>query len=243
MATAQELTSTISTLTERVTNHISAGKWVAGVFGAWLVGLSIAIYHINGTISDVARLQADSTSKVVGELLAHPPSTPKGDVSDELKAASVILAKAKIGKQKPDIAVVKNVANRLIGDQTEYPDLPQVWKTTGDFINYKYEAYLQDHVKADIQGAYSLSCESIANTRVGYVFNHCNVDLEAIAGDRFIFYKCVLRYRGGAISIKHMDFVDCVFDVNVNAVPPIQGTRMMRQLAEANDTSKVSVSS
>jgi len=244
MANATELTTTVGTLTERVNNHISVGKWLVVVAGFWLVGLSVTLYHINGTISDLARLQADSTPRVVSELLAHPAATSRTDVADELKAASVILNKAKIGRQRPDTFVVQTVATRLLDDQGEYPDMPEVWRTTGDFINYKFAAYLEDSVKDEIKGAYSLSCKDISSGRAGVVFNQCNLDLEGIAtgASSATFYKCVVRYRGGPVRIKEMHFLDCVFDVNLTEVPTTDGKIVMKQLARAQDTSKVNAS-
>jgi hypothetical protein len=155
----------------------------------------------------------------------------------------VILSKAKTGKQKPDQSVVQNVARRLLGDQEEFADMPEVWKTTGDFINYKFAAYLSASFKPDLGKALSFDCESI-NPRgaLGTVFEGCNLDLEGIAAPSAIFSKCVIRYHGGPIKIREMRFLNCVFDVRISTVPSTQGVVFMKQLARASDTSSVEAS-
>ena len=149
-----EMAITAAVLEERVNNL----KWVLGGIIAWLVIISGELYHLNGTMGLVQKAQADAPARIVAGLLKRTPRT-KDEMTDALSAASTILRTSRLGKVKPSPAVLKDLSSEIQSAQEKYPDLPSVWQTTGQFINYKSAALLPVSAEKiwSLQGAYLIA--------------------------------------------------------------------------------------
>jgi hypothetical protein len=128
-------------LEERVANHIKFFEKVFAVGVLCIGGIFATLFFLNGELNDQGKLQADNTSRIVGGLLSHKAES-RGDLSENLSAASTILKTAKVGKTRPDLKVVMAVSDQILAAQDNYSDLPEVWRATSNFINYKYIALL-----------------------------------------------------------------------------------------------------
>ncbi len=245
MANAAELTTTVATLEERVTNHIKFFWAVVAVGFSWLLGITLLLIHTNGTVTRVEQAQANAPAQIVASLL-NKPSPSKSELSADLNAVSTILQSSKVTPKKPDAAAVASVAVKLSEVQQEYPDLPQVWQTTGAFINYKSEV-----LPATAGFTKDLPCE-MTMAGHGFVFSNCEMKLEDLAEHiqgvtvngspaTFTFINCIIRYNGGAIPAKTLTFVNCIFHFSVPVVPSREGMIAMQSLTTADISKTVEV--
>ena len=63
----------------------------------------------------------------------------------------------------------------------------------------------------------------------------CSLDLEgAIKADDALFVNCVIRYKGGRIGLKRMEFINCIFQFEITAVPPREAAIAMMQLTTSD---------
>jgi hypothetical protein len=150
---------TVAVLEERVNNHIKGFKWVLGGVLLWLATISGELYHINGTMNRVEKAQADAPARIIAGLLNRTPHT-KYEMADALGAASTILRASKLGEVKPSPAALKDLSSEIQNAQEQYPDLPAVWQTTGQFINYKSVALLPAAAEQVLASAARIDCRN-----------------------------------------------------------------------------------
>lgn len=136
-----EMAITAAVLEERVNGHIKFVWTAMGIGFAWLAAISGTLYNMNGTMNRVEKAQADAPARIIAGLLKRTPHT-RDEMADALGAASTILRTSRIGKVKPSLAVLRDLSSEIHNAQEQYPDLPSVWQTTGQFINYKSTALL-----------------------------------------------------------------------------------------------------
>ena len=133
MATATELTILLATLNEKVANHIKF-FWVVVSFGfVWLAALSALDVHINKNVDGIATAQANAPAQIATAILSKPVSSPV-EVQTSLSAVSTILNSAKKGSKAPAASELQPISVKLSRFQEDYPNLLQVWQTTGEFI-------------------------------------------------------------------------------------------------------------
>jgi hypothetical protein len=242
-----DMAITVATLEERVNSHIKWFKSAIAAGFAWLAVLSLLLYNIHTDVRNVAVAQADAPAKFVATLLSQP-QTSSSALASNLNAASTILRTSKIGKVKPESSVLSTVSLKLAEAQTKYPDLPEVWQTTGVFITYKSEARLPLSLNTPFLNSWA-ACKVQAGG-IGWVFSNCEVTLEDIAerikGSTlngspapFTFIHCMVHYSGGRIPAKQLTFADCNFSFQVPVVPPREGMAVMRQLTIAPDQNNI----
>lgn len=249
MATATELTTQLGNLETRVNENIKF-FWVAmGAGFVWLGGLSLLLYNLHTDVKSITLTQADAPSRIVAKLLSAPEAS-SSEVAARLGAASEILETYKIGATHPDASALKTVSATLSQVQNKYPDLPQVWQTTGTFISYKSDALLPSSSKTAVT-AKGIPCTAEMGG-IGFVFSNCEVNLEDLAkhvyrntvngsAPPFTFVNCIVHYGGGHIPAKHLTFVNCVLRFEVPTVPPPEGIATMRQLTSASDDKAIDI--
>lgn len=242
MANAAELTSRLDKLEERVANHIKF-FWVA--LGAAILsvgGLALLILQTRSNVSGIATAQANAPAQIVTGLLNSPVST-QNDTEANLSAAASVLQTAKVGKVKPDAAKLRAISDKLIDDQRQYPEMPQVWATTGAFINYKFQALLATAVQVSASAA-GKTCNLHVNLPGAIKYENCEVSLEDVAshfsndtvnGEHvpIQFINCVVHYNGGGLPDAPMEFQNSILTFHVTVVPPRDAIDAMRQLAQA----------
>jgi hypothetical protein len=244
MATAAELTTTVATLAERVTNHIRF-FWVVVTFSfTWLGVITGLLIQTKGTIDHVAQSQANTPAQIVASLL-NKPAASRDELVANLNAVSTILQASKPTLKRPDPSVVKNVAAKLSDVQQQYPDLPQVWQSTGAFINYKSVA---------LTTAFASTGCTEALRDSGWVLSNCEVHLEDLIEGTgsgvvngvpvsFVFINCIVRYKGGPLrGPRRLTFINCDFRFNITTIPPREGMRALRQLTMASTDSPIELS-
>ena len=159
-------------------------------------------------------------------------------MADALGAASTILRTSRFGKVKPSPAVLKDLSSEIQNAQEKYPDLPSVWQTTGHFSNYKSAALLPTSAEKALASAGSvLDCRggSVRVYQGRALVEKCSLDLERmISADDALFVNCVIRYRGGVIGLKRMEFLNCLFQFEITTVPPKEATIAMMQLTTSS---------
>ena len=233
----------LDVLDERVTNHIKF-FWVVVAFGfLWLGALTTLLIQTKSAVSGIALSQANVPAQIVASLLNNPVIN-QSEAQANLAAAASILKNTKIGKIKPDAAKLKAISDKLVDDQNQYPELPQVWKTPGVFINYKFQALLPsaDKISRDAAGKTCHEHIIIPGT-IG--FENCEMNLEEVAS-RFSdnrvngqlvpikFVNCIVRYSGGALPDEPLEFQKSIMIFNITTVPPRKAIAAMRQLAQAD---------
>jgi hypothetical protein len=156
------------------------------------------------------------------------------------------LTRTEIGNVKPSPEALKDLSSELQNVQENYPDLPSVWQTTGQFINYKSTALLPASAESSVNSARTLDCRggSIETFRGIAFVKKCTLTLEnAVAADNVVFENCVIRYKGGPIPIKHAEFKDCIFQFDITNVPSREALIAIKQItASVSQDFKLTVS-
>lgn len=242
MASAAELTTELGKLEERVANHIKF-FWVVVGFGfVWLGVLTGLLYQTKTSVNGIAKVEANTPAQIVAALLNNPVTT-EHDAQENLAAAASVLQTAKIGKVRPDPEKLKAISDRLIDDQSQYPEMPQVWQTTGVFINYKFQVLLPS--VSERTAAVGKNCHQEASLPGAFHFEGCEVSLEDLASKYshntdngkpvpFQFINCIVHYSGGALPDGPMEFSNSILVFQITAVPPRNATKAMQQLEQAD---------
>lgn len=144
-------------------------------------------------------------------------------------------------------SLVIRTFGRDASTQNDFPDVPVVWQTTAEFINFKYD-FMVPRDQEIYQRAVSIDCSHGGETafRGGILeFKNCALDLnQHIAGGSGLrelsFVNCLIRYTGGSVPAVPMTLRDCIFRFDVPRIPPTSGKRMMQILA-AEDTTTVQI--
>ena len=235
MATTADLTRQLDRLEERVTNNIKFFWVVVGAGFFWMGFISLTLFNMNGAIGRLEKTQANAATNIVSTLLKRPTST-RAEAAANLGAVTTILRGSTVGRTKPDPSVIKSVSSELAQAQNKFPDLPEVWQATGQFINYKSVALLPQSAEKAVNSARSMSCDRITTGPEAIVLTGCTLDLENAVDSKapVIFINCFVRYRGGLIKSKHMEFHNCVFQFDVLNVPPQAAMLAMMQLTTEN---------
>jgi hypothetical protein len=204
---------------------------------SWGVVSTAAIAVIGAIASKRFRLFTSpgiETVHAVSEILSKPAQSPM-EVATNLKEVSAMLRSARAGKIHPVPSLLDSISPKLTAIQDLYPDVPQVWGATSEYINYKFDL--------DITPS-SSTCEGTLGN-LGFVFSDCEILLEDIVrrlkgnvvnGEEATFYllKCTVRYSGGPIPAKVLIFRNCIFRFSVSTVPAASGMLAMRQLTIAD---------
>jgi hypothetical protein len=243
---SESLSTKVERLTERVNNHITFFKFALVVLGGWLAWVSVMLYQTHSTIGNLAQVQANAPAQTVASILNKPVATPN-DAQTNLLAASSILQASKIGKVKPDPEKLKAISDRLVEDQNRYPEMPQVWETTGVFINYKSGYLLQVNHELSLQSPL-LDCRNgggmVLNGGVMTV-THCELSLEhgvsVSPSTILVFVDCIVHYSGGEMPKSMMVFRNSIFRFDVPVVPPPRGAQTMRLIAESETPELITV--
>jgi hypothetical protein len=240
----------VTRLEEKVQNHITFFWAVAAFQFLCLGGLLTLSLLTRSTVNGIAKVEANVPAQIVASLLNNPAATTS-EAQANLAAASSVLQASKIGTSKPDAAKLKAISDKLLNDQEQYPELPQVWKTTGVFINYKFQALLPSAVEVEANAA-AKTCKFSATIPGTIKFENCNVNLEEVAAHYINvrsngqhvpieFVSCLVRYNGGGLPDTPMHFINSILTFNVNIVPPRNAISAMRQLAQADTVSDFTI--
>jgi hypothetical protein len=231
---------TVAVLEERVNGHIKFVWTMMSVGFAWLGGISIFLFHMNGTMNRVEKAQVDAPSRIVAGLLKRAPHT-KNEMTDALSATSTILRASKIGDVRPTAAALKDLSSEIQKVQEQYSSLPAVWQTTSALINYKSDALLSASSKTPVNASGKPCPANLTPAIAGFTFSNCEIDLEAISKHMqgntingnpaaFYFIHCIIHYRGGEIPPARYVFDDCLFRFDVQNTPSQSGITAMERL-------------
>lgn len=142
---------------------------------------------------------------------------------------------------------VQKLSAQLAKAQDQYPASPAVWKTTAEFINFKFSSLVPKAQQVHSTG-WSMDCRAgSVEIHAGVLtFKNCTLDLSnhLVGGNaisEIIFDHCVIRYRGGPVLPYELLFRKCLFDFDVPTVPPPRGAETMRLLAQAPDVTSVDI--
>jgi hypothetical protein len=244
------LARTVGKLEERVKNHITFFWSVAAFQFLCLGGLLWLSLQTRTTVNGIAKVEANAPAQIVASLL-NSPVTTSSEAQANLAAAASVLQSAKIGKIKPDSAKLKAISDKLIDDQNQYPELPQVWATTGIFINYKFQALLPSAAEIAAKSGGKV-CGTQVKIPGTIRFENCELNLEDVAA-RFInvkengqhvpiqFINCVVRYSGGALPDAPMEFQNSVLTFRITVVPSRKAINAMRQFAQTETVDRITI--
>ena len=249
---AETINTRVARLEERIDNHIKF-FWVVVAFQfTCLAGLLWLGLQARSSINTIAKTEANAPAQIVASILSNRPSTPT-EAAASLDAASAIFKTAKVGKTRPDAAKLKNVAEQLANAQNAFPDLPQVWNTTGAFIGYKFQALLPaaGKIREQVGGT---ACKAAGQLPGSWRFENCEVSLEDLARRfhrdtqnnqpiPFELINCIVRYSGGSLPDAPIIFRNSLFIFDVTVVPPRNAERLMNELAQTDQIEQVSFSS
>lgn len=234
----------IDVLEERVGNHIKF-FWAVTAFQILAMGgLLWLILQTKSAVNNISQNQANASAEVAAAILKKPSATA-AEATESLAAVNTILRNANPERRKVSPAALKPVAQGLVETTRKYPDLPQSWETTGVFVGYKSQALIQDSLRIE-QAAAAQSCSLKFGAPTGgtVLFTHCHISLEDVAKNYtnmffnghpapFQFVNCLISYSGGAVPSVPMIFRDCVFQIQVQRVPPLTGQQALLALASA----------
>jgi hypothetical protein len=238
MATANELTGWFERLDERVKNHIKFFWCVAAFQFACMTGLLYLVLQTKSAVVNLAQIQANAPAQVAANILSVPISSSE-EAKDNLTAVTAILRSADRDHKKATATALKPVSTKLVSIAQQYPDLPQVWKATADFINYKFDSAIPE--SQEMSRKVFMDCSHGGSTTIlnGEIqFTNCELDLtRAVGGSvrQITFINCIIHYDGGPVPAAPMIFDRCLFRFNVPVVPPPRGIRTMQILAEATE--------
>lgn len=242
---ANEMTTAtdLAKLTEKVEGHIKLFTIVVSFGFVWLGVVSWVLWGIHGQLGNVEKAQANTPAQIVASLL-NSPVTTVDEAQANLAAAASVLQSSKVGKVKPDSAKLRLISDKLEDDQNQYPGLPQVWATTGAFINYKFQALLPSatEISASVSSA---TCKRSGTMPGNFQFENCDISLEDVAsqisGNKvngqlvpIRFVHCILRYSGGNLPDEPLEIQNSLLIIQVTVVPPRKAIDAMRQLAQAS---------
>jgi hypothetical protein len=233
----------LDVLEEKVTNHIKF-FWVVVAFGfLWLGALTALVIKTKTTVTGIAEVEANIPAQIVTSLLRNPAAT-SSEVQANLAAAASVLKATKVGSTQPNPVKLEAVYDQLVEDQSRYADLPQVWETTGVFINYKSEVFLSpDSNTAQI--ASGKQCKlSMDIPSKPITYRNCEISLEDAAHEfinvrvngqhvPMVFVNCIVHYHGGDLPDTRVLFYGSIFRFDVLIVPSQNGRQAMRELAGA----------
>ena len=248
--TAESVTTKVERLEERVGNHIHFFWSVAAFQFLCLGGLLWLTLQTRTTVNGIAKVEANAPARIVASLLNNPVAGPS-EAQANLAAAASVLQTAKIGKVKPDPEKLKAISDKLIDDQKQYPEMPQVWQTTGVFINYKFQVLLPsaDEINKSAAGK---NCRQQVKIPGSFRFEHCEINLEDIAFNisnvtangqhvPFQFINCIVHYSGGPLPDAPMEFSNSILILHITVVPPKSAIEVMRQLAQADTLNHITL--
>ncbi len=225
-------------------------EWgLAGTIVTVFVGLlalaSAAWYNAFSRVAKEASFET-ATTKDLGDLRTAIHEL-QGQASIEPVSSAIQMATA--SKVTPSPEQVKKLSSQLMKAQDQYPDVPAVWKTTGDFINFKFSSLVPKAQQIHPSG-WAMDCRTGSMEIQGRVatFKNCTLDLSdrLIAGNAIsevVFDHCIIRYRGGSVPPYELLFRGCLFDFDVPTVPPPRGAETMRLLAQALNVTSVDIPS
>lgn len=209
-----------------------------------LLGLALTEYHAaNSRLADEAQFEQktgdrlDHIEKDLGDLKVHASVEP---VSSAIRFAKVTAAKL-----NPD--ELKKLSEQLATAEDQYPQAPEVWKTTADFINYKSDTLTPGAANMH-QELHRIDCSAGgAEIKTGAItFTNCRLSLDRLVNGGTVpvyFIHCILEYHGGALPPDPLFFRDCLFHFQVSDVPPARGVQTMKLLAHADNMANVSLPS
>jgi hypothetical protein len=171
----------------------------------------------------------------------------QAQASVEPVSSAIRFAKATAAKLNPD--ELKKLSAQLATAEDQYPQAPEVWKTTAEFINYKSDT-LTPGAASIYQELHGLDCRSAGggmSVENGTVtFTNCRLSLDHLTpstGLRIFFIHCIVEYDGGELPPDPLFFRDCLFRFQVSGVPPVRGEQAMRLLAQSDNIASVDVPS
>lgn len=227
-------------LEERVNNHIMFFKIaLSGVF-IWLGWITVLMFQTKSAVTNIAKVEANAPAQIATAILRSPAKTPE-QATDSLAAVSAVLKTAHPEKHRLSPSALTPVSERLAAIARTYPELPQVWQTTGTFIQYKSEALVPEATRI-LQVAQNKTCKVELGARV--LFSNCQLSLEEVASHYqnniynghqapFVFVKCIVIYTGGNLPYGSLIFRDCLFRFDIQKVPSPYGQSIMMLLASS----------
>lgn len=243
------ITERVGVLEERVVNHIRF-FWVVVAFGfLWLAALTGLLLQTKSAVRDLAQNQSNAPAQVAAAILSNVKT--REEAVKGMTAVSSIIKSAQAEKHKASAASLQPVAEKLSLISDEFPDVPQVWQATSDFINYKSDALI---VNAD--GIYARAagkqCGMIVRLPGTVDFHDCEASLEDIAShisgmrsngqlSPFVFTNCVVHYHGGILPDSPLIFRNSVFVFDVPTIPPPSGEHLMQEIAQAPSFNNVRI--
>lgn len=213
----------------------------------WAVGILVPIV-ITGSIwvgFSIIAIKQKLADGGVGQLVAalvSKPGSDEAEVQKSLSVASTLLERSKAASKTTSKRELAKIGDSLVSVQKAYPQLPQVWETSAQFIDYKSEAFLAKPVamlRSEIEA--DRCTQSFGGQGASY--NHCEISLEELAGkvyrnqvngqvSPFIFSDSIIHYSGGNLPDGPMIFTHCLFVFEVKIVPPKRGMNVIEALVQ-----------
>ncbi|HTU50065.1 MAG TPA: hypothetical protein VMF56_05685 [Acidobacteriaceae bacterium] len=235
-----ERVSSLDRLEERVSNHIRFFWAIAAAGFVCMGALAALVYNTRSNVSQVAKAQIGAPAQIATALLRSPNKTPE-QAATSLAAVNAVLKTAPSEKHRLSPSALTPVSDRLASLARTYPELPQVWQTTGTFIQYKSEVIVPDAAHIS-QVAQNQTCSMKVRTTI--LFSNCQISLEEVARNyqnlainghpaTYQFVNCIVIYNGGELPGGPIIFQDCLFRFDVQKVPSPHGQSIMMLLASS----------
>ena len=243
----------LAVLEEKVGNHIKFFWAVAATFLLCLGTLAGLMFQTKSAVNGIATLQANSPAQIAAAILSQK-TTSRSEVAENLTAVDAVLKTSRTGTKKPTWVALKPLSEKLYSIAQQYPDLPQTWQTTSNFINYKFDNVVPvaSKINADSSGRSCSASIRSSGERGEMKIMNCQITLEEVASQYYrntvggktipiTFVNCIVGYSGGAMPDAPITFENSLFRFRVISLPSPKATTMMRQLAETDKVENVTI--
>jgi hypothetical protein len=191
---------------------------------AKLTPINATLRELTGQISDALgqlkrmKIEIENRGQKGSNLLAQTDKTalPLADIRSALETA-----------QKRD-TIVAHAEFASFKDQVENltPSAKDYWVTVAAIINYQSYINQRDNKAPDptkVARPCSMLTEGLGkgNLIQGAPITNCVVDLDTTENelDNLVIRNSVVRYHGGAVTMKHVVFINCSFILDLKSFP------------------------
>ncbi len=191
--------------------------------------------------------------KSVDDSLSSATIQTNGDAAKTLLDANFEIKQLQNLQPIPDSSRITRSGTLLSAVVNTHPDLPETWQTAAQLITYRSVA--SNNIPLTSKPCRNMNIVIDGERGVDGVYEHlelsnCVMDLDnnpAIGWndmpgyEYLVLHNVRIRYKGGEIpNLGRVLFDHCVFEFQINVVPPAPAQYLTKTLLLASDINKVS---
>ncbi len=170
---------------KRFARSEEAGKWIIGIFLAWLGTGTGFLFSINGDVRAIKQSLKDHGSEIV-QNISNPATTEV--LAANLELASAQLRVVRSEHRLPDPDKLRALQNAIVKASDSHPDLGETWQAAAQLVSIKSEVLGPksdelppcDTAHAVIQQRYHATGEGRWLSEAGYFYANCTLNLDSL---------------------------------------------------------------